>query len=230
MNRFLPGFLVVAAALAVVATLPAASAQDGGCDITPQGIFCPDEQGGDDNFWDILGVVLSVLAMLGSITVFIIAGILLRRRRYAVGTYLQRLDQTYAQYKDDPPQGVVHLSMLRHEVRRRYTAGRLEDAPYLELEKRVMQYIARMRMVELEQTVPDLPKRIEAEVDRLIGDGNVSQRDIERILDAATGSRVARAKREALADLMERWAHQDLTGGGPVPDPHPAGAETRPTY
>lgn len=194
----------------------------GGCD------FGFDEGGSDtsgsddDNFWDILGVWLAVIFALISTGVFIMGAILVRRRRLSVGAYLERLDQTYALYRHDPDEAIPRLAALREEVRQRYTAGRLEDAPFLELEKRITGYISRMRLAEVEETVPDLPVRIRQEVERLVSDGTVSQKDLEKIEELASRSRLAKGKREPLMALLEDWAEQDM-----APDPAPPREERK---
>lgn len=166
----------------------------------------PCDEGRD---WSGLDIFLGVLGILITVVGAIFALVKVRQRRATVGTYLKRVEATYAKGRNDPPAALPDLVGIRSEVRRHYTKGRLEDAPYLELEKRITQYIGRLRLAELERAVPSLPAPVRARAEGLLADGIVSPDDVEAISAQASRSRVANAKRTGLVALFEAWARDD---------------------
>lgn len=223
--------ILLVALFAVILVAPVSHAQSG-CKFNSDGSFeCYSDEGGGeggsgDSFWDVGGFWLGLISLLLAIAAIVVGSILVRHRRQSVGAYLERLDMTYAAFKDQPAEGIPRLAQLREEVRQRYTTGRLEDAPFLELEKRVTQYMARLRIIEIHAHVPQLPTKLVQEVERLVADGNVSPNDLARVEQLATRSRLSKAKKEPLLGLLASWAAQDQSvEAGPVaPVPRQAAA------
>jgi hypothetical protein len=164
-----------------------------------------DEDGG----WTGLDVGLGIAGLVLTLAGAAFATYKVRQRRATVGHFLRRVETTYAQARTDPPRGLPLLVAVRGEVRAHYTKGRLEDAPYLELEKRITSYIGRLRVAELDREVPALPATLRGHAERLLVDGLVSAADVDAIARYVVRSRVAKAKREGVLNLFAAWSRED---------------------
>ncbi|MHB8604019.1 MAG: hypothetical protein ACYDCK_02090 [Thermoplasmatota archaeon] len=150
---------------------------------------------------------LAVVGLVGSAGAGTFALMRVRARRRTLADLLREVETSYAHSKGDPAAGVPRLIDLRHEVRARYDKGRLEDAQFLELDKRITAYLTKLRIAELDARFADISPMTRSEIRRVISDGTVSDADVAlaRRL-AATASGVSGA---ALVALVERWAAED---------------------
>lgn len=154
-------------------------------------------------------VGLAVLGFAGSGGAAAFAYFRTRQRRRSLSDLLQSADRTYTQAKDSPESGIPHLVSLRMEVRHRHERGRLEDAQYLELDKRITDYIIRLRLLELDRQFSGLPAAFLQEVRRLVGDGAVSKSEAALVELHAGAHRVPEPHRTNLIRLVRGWAHED---------------------
>ncbi len=159
--------------------------------------------------WDALDVALTVGTILASVLASAAGVVIVRRRRRAVGTYLKRLEASFTRSKEDPAVGLQDLLALREEINARYQQGRLEDAPFLDLLRRIGHYLARVRMANLHQVAPSLPPKVTDVVLRCVEDGVVTVSDLQRIEEQARRSRVPAATRAQLMALVDSWSKQD---------------------
>lgn len=208
--------LTLALTLALLAT-PAASAQgqqqicrvgsveyqcgwtaDPGPDKTPEWYERGDVQVG-----------LAVLGFAGSGAAAAFAFFRTRQRRRSLSDLLQSADKTYTAAKDAPESGIPQLVNLRMEVRHRHERGRLEDTQYLELDKRITDYIVRLRLLEVDRQFSGLPHAFLHEVRRLVGDGAVSKSEAALVELHAGTYRVPEPHRTNLVRLVRSWANDD---------------------
>lgn len=98
-----------------------------------------------------------------------------RRRRQNLRALLDEVDEAYSQHKTRPDEGLPALSQLRETVRDEHDAGRLSDEQFLELDKRVGQRLAKLRLLKLERDLEELPDRLAREVEHVVEDGGRSR-------------------------------------------------------
>lgn len=202
-------WLVVATLLSTMGTATAAICRVGNVEYPcedPDAVPPPPEawyERGDVQFG------LAAIGLLGSAGAAAWGVLRVRQRRRTLTDYIVAVETTYAGSKTTPGEGVPKLVNLRLEVRARHERGRLEDAQFLELDKRIADYIARLRLLELDRRFHDLPAPLIGEIRRHVSDGAFSRAEAELIdLHAAT-HRLPEPTRIALADLLRSWVRED---------------------
>jgi hypothetical protein len=143
-----------------------------------------------------------------------------RTRRKTLAQYLQDVEATYARSKQAPARGLDQLAHTRAEVRYRYEKGRLEDAQFLELDRRIGEYIGRLRMREIELRFPNLPSALWPEIKHVVQDGQLTHEEVSHIERRAKALRMAPEESQELAQALRRWILQTPAELTPPP---PAG-------
>lgn len=139
-----------------------------------------------------------------------------RRRGRTLRGLLDEAERTYAEARSgDPGAGIHRLESLRLDVRQRYERGRLEDTHFLELDKRIGDFIARLRLLNLQREFPMLSAGLMTEIELAVGDGQRTAKDLTHIGKRAEAMRVPLSTRAALLRALGRWTP-------PAPDAAPA--------
>lgn len=168
-------------------------------------------QADDDPWWadNRTQAVLAVSGIVGSASAGAYTFYRVRVRRRTLADFVRAAERTYAESKAEPWVGAPKLASLRHDVRSRHESGRLEDAQFLELDKRISSYLSRVRMLEVERRFPDLPPAFVSDLRRLTDDGVVSRADAQRLGAHPALWRTAAATRAELVALLDAWAVED---------------------
>ncbi len=189
----------------------------------------PSGDGSAETPWwadDRTQAVLAFIGIVGSLSAAGYTYYRVRMRRRTLADFVRAVETTYAQSKAAPAEGVPKLALLRQEVRHRHTKGRIEDAQFFELDKRITGYLTRLRVMEVEHRFPGLPPTYLAELRHLVGDGVVSRADATRLSSHASLWRLPQATRDELNALLETWALEDRgeddSAGGPMAASPPA--------
>lgn len=140
-----------------------------------------------------------------------------RRRRHSLAGYLRTIEEAYALGKSDPHEGARRLVAVRTEVRARFHAGKLDDAHFLELDKRATESVLKLRLLWLDQRYPSLPPALLAQVRTLISDGNVSEADVALLQRALAAHLVPLRAREDVVATLRAWVREDGNESAPVP-------------
>jgi hypothetical protein len=158
--------------------------------------------------------ILAIVGMAGSAGAGGYAFWRVRKGRKLLTDTILRIESTYAETKAAPEAGIPRLVALRAEIRARHQKGKLDDGHYLELDKRATDYIVRLRFLEMDRRFLGLPPALMAEVRRLVGDGVVSQEDVELVDRHANAFRVPEPRRGELVALVQSWCSEDVHAGG----------------
>lgn len=150
-----------------------------------------------------------------------------RNRRQQLESFMRRLDETLAAHKADPATGSVALAALRQEIRLAFRQGRLDDAHFLELDKRATSFILKLRMFQLDHRFPALPVGLRHQVSTLISDGTVSDAEVTLVRNSLATQLIPGRVRDELLILLDHWARQD--SGEPVYSPEDAADDAAPT-
>lgn len=178
--------------------------------------FDPGDDGNetdDDPWWaqPSVEVGLGVVGLTGSIAGGTWAVLKTRRRRKQLREMLSRIDATYARNKADPSSGLPALSSLRESVHELHERGKLSDSQFLELEDRVGERIARLRLLHIDRSFSQLPDRLETELEHAVGDGTVSHEDVEHVAEVGEAAGVAGETMDPLVSTLADWAEADRT-------------------
>lgn len=223
MRPFLAGALTLVLAVTLV---PLAAAEE--CTRVDSPYYGRVEYGCDkasDEAWWASGTAQAVYAVVGLVASAGGAGYAywrVRRRRETLAGFVRRLDETLAAHKATPAVGAARLVTLRREVKLAFGEGRLDDAHYLELDKRAATGIVKLRLLEMDQRFPQLAPGLRAHVATIISDGNVSTPEVELIRAATLAHPVPGFVRDELVSMLSQWARQD-SGDSAAPSV-PAGA------
>lgn len=182
---------------------------------TPYGEFsgpCAEPAGPEDQPWYDEPLLQLGLAVVGLVASAGAAGYTywrVRDRRKTLADYLAAVERTYLEAKRAPDTGIPKLVDLRAEMRARHEQGRLEDAQFLELDKRVSEHIARLRLFEIDRGFGDLPPPFLAELRHLVADGVVSEAEADLVEAHAVQHRIPEARRTTLVRVVRSWARED---------------------
>lgn len=96
----------------------------------------PQTGGGNfgDDFWDILGIVLTVGLATGGWVIY-------RRRRGFLTRQLDRIDHTFRDFSEDVTECRHNLLEMKSQLAGMLQRSKLEESQYLILEKRIDQYL-----------------------------------------------------------------------------------------
>jgi len=192
---------------------PAATAQDNpwaGCKIDDEGVDCRQQQaaggGGDDSFWtsNAAQTLYWVLGALGSGGAAIFGWTRVKRRRRELRTFINDVEKTFAQAKEQPDVGLPKLEALRRGLAASHNAGKLEDPQFLEMDRRLKDYVTRVRVIQLERAFPSMPVALFTDIGSLLADGTLSQSDLVLIDKRALQLGVPSAPRQDLAAFLRR--------------------------
>ncbi len=226
----------IAACAMVIVILPAATAQgqcNGSWKINDDGIECiSDGAGGGTGsnvpFWanETSQAVVGFIALAGSIGGGTFAVMRVRKRRERLTMLLTSMESAFQNHKRAPHEGTQRLIRIRAGIRDLHKRGLVDDAQFLELDKRAGDYLVRLRLLELDQRFPALSPAVHAQIRALMADGRVTDAEadlVERQLDAAM---LPAAARHDLVVTIRGWAEEDMPSSGkpgaPVAKPAPA--------
>ncbi len=168
--------------------------------------FCPDDSGGSSDsgiFWEVF---FGILGIAVTVAAGIFTYVRVKRRRQGLSYLLTEVERTFTTGKAQPEPGLARLAQLRLEVRHRFERGRLEDNQFLELDKRIGDYIVRLRLLDLEHEFPTLPAALFGQIRDLVADGHLSTEDLQRIEKRAADLDLPVSTRRDLTRSLGRWA------------------------
>lgn len=215
--------LVLAAALAIAIPLsPIAGAQDPEeCTYNPDtgeyecnfdGGDGGDSSGGDDGPWWATSKIEVGLAVFGLTASAVGGGYATwraRKRRARLRELLDEIERVYSEHKTAPSEGLPVLAELRSTVREDHDAGRLTDEQFMELDNRLGEAIARLRLLKLDRDLPELSESLDREVRHVVEDGIVSWTDVDHVETRCEETDVPDDVAEPLMDLLGEWAERD---------------------
>lgn len=146
-----------------------------------------------------------------------------RTRRQRLQEYMRRIDDTLAANKARPGEGARAVAAVRADLRSAFRAGRIDDGHFLELDKRATAGILKLRFLELDQRFPVLPPGLRNQVVTLLGDGSISEAEVQLVRASLATQLVPGRVRDELLILLDGWARQDAgTPGALEPQHEPA--------
>lgn len=146
-----------------------------------------------------------VIGVAGTGAAALYTRVRIRGRRRITSNYLQLIESTLANSKANPETGVPIIGQVRREIRARYHEGRLEDAQFLDLDRRSSEAILRLRGLELEKRFPHLPQALLGEIRQAMAHGGLSPLDLDRIERKAQSLSVPAVTRERLLRVLSGW-------------------------
>jgi hypothetical protein len=215
----------------MAAGLPIAAGNHEVCEVSYQGVkFCPHNDAKNDNPWtsNTAQTIYGILGLFVMVPGTIYTYHKMRQRRKTLAQYLQEVEATYAASKKEPTKGLTKLTDVRQELRARYEKGRLEDAQFLELDRRIGEYVGRLRMREVERRFPDLPAGLWPEIRHVVQDGQLTVDELASVERRAMELQVPLGLRQDLLRALRQWALDAPAEPRPAPAAKPYLAVLRP--
>ena len=186
----------------------------GGVEFEPDGTFrCLEAppSGGDAAWWatEEAQAIVGGIALAGSLVGGPWAILRVRAKRRAVGDFLARIERIFLKAKAAPMEALDELVAVRADAHELHRRGRIDDAPFLQIEERLRSRLTKLRIQLLAAAIPDLPDRLLTRVQHAIEDGTVSTEDVRTLSAFAKDLQVAHDRRSLLSDLLAAWATQD---------------------
>jgi len=153
--------------------------------------------------WEALSVVIVLIGGIAS-------WIFMRIKQGKVSKFLTRIDSEYISYKTKPSQCEKELYKLREEVTDNFKKGKIDIASYSILDKRIDSYIIEVRQRIVDDNLEDVPEEVKEEVQKTIGDGEVSSKDyqlVKNVLNKTAGLTAKDKKR--IESLVGDWKKKD---------------------
>jgi hypothetical protein len=131
------------------------------------------EEGFDWNTWE---PIITGVTILASMLIALFGFIQLRKRRSRLHQYLEKIDETYDEYKEDPDECKKELLSLREKIKIEVKHGHLEEGHFLVLDKKIDDYLMEIKEMKKEAVksdqIEDISETIsEEEVGEKIGEG-----------------------------------------------------------
>jgi hypothetical protein len=133
-----------------------------------------------------------------------------KQRRRTLHQTLKEADETYAASKHDPQPGIERLVGLKAELATRHQHSKVEDSHFLELDRRISDYIAKLRIIDMELKYPDLPHPLFEYIQELLKDGSLSHEDIKRIDARAVSLKMPLARRKQFLAFLTQYSPQPI--------------------
>ncbi|UCH89525.1 MAG: Ig-like domain-containing protein, partial [Thermoplasmata archaeon] len=127
-----------------------------------------------ESTWDKIEPIVTAVTILASAIAFLIGFISIRRKRGKLRKYLDKIDETYNDYKNNPKVCEKELRELRESIKADVKKGEIEENHFLILDKKIDDYIEDVKSAKEEPKKPvgkgrgglppkERPKKVEAE-------------------------------------------------------------------
>lgn len=176
----------------------------------------------DDAPWwanETAQAIVGIVGVTGSAGAGAYAFYRMRTRRRVLTDLVRSVETVYTTSKAEPREGVAKLVELRSHIRARHARGAIEDAQFLELDRRVTGYLARLRRLDLDERFGGLPPGLQRDLQDRVGDGLVSVADVAYFERHPGLVSVSASLRRELLDLLREWAMEDGEAALPAAAP-----------
>ncbi|UCE37743.1 MAG: Ig-like domain-containing protein [Thermoplasmata archaeon] len=132
--------------------------------------------------WETMEPIVTGLTVLASIIVFLIGFLTIRRKRGKLRRYMERVEDTFDEYKDDPKTCEEELIILRNDIKKDVHRGKIEENHFLILDKRIDDYLMELKTLEGKEEITtegDITEPISEEQDVGEVKEDVSEEDTE---------------------------------------------------
>jgi hypothetical protein len=165
-----------------------------------QQAFAPENQ---DATWGVIGLVVAAAGTLYGFT-------RLRRRRSRLAQQLDALEAAYAGTCSDPPACEAALARERAAARALLVEGKLDEAHFAVLDRRIDELRAQFRQDVLEHQLDFLPARLLRDLRAALADGRISSLERRHVLDALERDPTLTPDYKAMVRrLVEEWHARD---------------------
>lgn len=145
-----------------------------------------------------------------------------RSRRRTLGGFMTRIEEALAAGKATPTDGAQRLQAVRGDLKAAYAAHRVDDAHFLELDKRALAAVARLRTLELDARFPALPGGLRGQLAHLLADGTLSEAEVGLARAAVVAHPLPSRTRDDLLYMLNAWSFQDAVPVAPAAPAPPA--------
>jgi hypothetical protein len=103
----------------------------------------PEDEG--TSFWETWEPIITALTILMSIIIFLVGTLTVRKKRGKLRLYLEKIDETYNEYKKNYQECEKELITLRESIKKDVKRGKLVDSHFLILDKKIDEYMQEMK-------------------------------------------------------------------------------------
>ncbi len=94
-----------------------------------------------DDLWDTLEPLITAIMILVSLIAFLIGFFKLKQKKNKLRVYLEKIDDIYEEYKEDPKVCEQELVTLRDTIKKEVKDGKIEENHFLILDKKIDDYL-----------------------------------------------------------------------------------------
>jgi hypothetical protein len=98
------------------------------------------------SFWDQWEPIITGLTIMASLIAFLIGFIAIRRKRGKLRQYMERIDDTFNEYKKEYQTCEQELIALREDIKKDVKKGKIEENHFLILDKKIDDYLLEMKV------------------------------------------------------------------------------------
>jgi parallel beta-helix repeat protein len=108
----------------------------------------------DELTWEQLEPILTAGTIIASAIAFLIGFLSLKKKRGKLSEYLEKIDDTYDEYKEDPKECRQELIALRDKIKIEVKQGNLEEGHFLILDKKIDDYLRELKAMKKREAAP----------------------------------------------------------------------------
>jgi hypothetical protein len=94
--------------------------------------------------WNLLEPLITGIMILVSAIAFLVGFVKLRKKKNKLRVYLEKIDDVYEEYKEDPKVCGEELVALREVIKKEVKEGELEENHFLILDKKIDEYLGEL--------------------------------------------------------------------------------------
>ncbi|UCE37751.1 MAG: Ig-like domain-containing protein [Thermoplasmata archaeon] len=99
-------------------------------------------------FWETWEPIITGVTVLASIIVFLIGFLAVRKKRGKLKQYMERIEDTFDEYKEDPKTCKEELILLREDIKKDVHRGKIEENHFLILDKKIDDFLLEIKVME----------------------------------------------------------------------------------
>jgi hypothetical protein len=108
------------------------------------------EDESSQSFWDTWEPIITGATVLASIIVFLIGFLSIRRKRGKLRLYMERIENTFDEHKNNPEECKKELIALRDSIKADVKKGKIEENHFLILDKKIDDHLMELKVMEKE--------------------------------------------------------------------------------
>jgi hypothetical protein len=163
--------------------------------------------------YDAWGLIMAGISGLVAILLFLFGFYRVKKKKGRLKEHMVEMDEILS---EDLDPDVIEDKLVDFEVqiREEFSQGKLEDLHFLMLEEIISSRKGEVRKAEVTQRFGRLPKNVLKDLDEMLADGKISQKEYEDFVGTISKSEsLSPSQKEELSKMIGEWEVEDMDTG-----------------